>query len=268
MRIHSLKNIAAFAFAAAILACAGGDESVDDATTQDDPAATEVVGAETMEGAGDPDEVVTDDTPAEPGAGEDLPAEELDASSIAADLTGEAPALYRARFETSEGNFVVEVHRDWAPNGADRFYNLVRNGYFDGVRFFRVIDGFMAQFGINGDPEIAAELRTSTFQDDPVVEGNLRGRVTFAMSSLPNSRTSQVFINYTDNSRLDASGFAAFGEVVEGMEVVDALHAGYGEGAPNGAGPDQGMIQSQGNDYLDAQFPELDHVERATIIEP
>lgn len=186
---------------------------------------------------------------------------------VAADLQGTAPETYRAHFETSEGDFVVEVHREWAPHGADRFYNLVRHGYYDGARFFRVIEGFMAQFGIPGDPEVAAAVSSLPIPDDPVVQGNTRGRVTFAQASRPGTRTSQVFINFADNSNLDGSGFAAFGEVVEGMEVVDALHDGYGEGAPGGGGPEQGRIREEGNEYLEREFPELDYVVRATIVE-
>lgn len=186
---------------------------------------------------------------------------------VAADMEGTAPATFQARFETSAGEFVVEVHRDWAPYGADRFYNLVSNGYYDGVRFFRVIDGFMAQFGIPGDPAVAARMRELRIPDDPVAQGNTRGRLSFAMAG-PASRTSQVFINFVDNSRLDESGFAAFGEVVEGMDVVDALHSGYGESAPTGNGPQQGRIQEEGNAYLSQSFPQLDTVARASVIEP
>jgi len=183
----------------------------------------------------------------------------------APDMNMEAPPTYRARFETSKGAFVIQVHRDWAPIGADRFYNLVRNGYYDGVRFFRVIDGFMAQFGMNGDPLVTAQWRVATLQDDPVTQSNTRGTVTFAMTGQPNSRTTQVFINYGDNSNLDGMGFAPFGEVVEGMEVAASLYSGYGEGAPRGAGPDQGQIQGRGNEYLESEFPNLDYVVRATI---
>jgi len=183
----------------------------------------------------------------------------------APDMNIEAPPTYRARFETSKGDFVIEVHRDWAPIGADRFYNLVRNGYYDGVRFFRVIDGFMAQFGMNGDPLVTAQWRVATLQDDPVTHSNTRGTVTFAMTGQPNSRTTQVFINYGDNSNLDGMGFAPFGEVVEGMEVAASLYSGYGEGAPRGRGPDQGQIQARGNEYLEADFPNLDYVVHATI---
>ncbi|HUP51629.1 MAG TPA: peptidylprolyl isomerase [Longimicrobiales bacterium] len=189
----------------------------------------------------------------------------LDPTSAA--MTATAPDSYRVRFETTAGDFVVEVRRALSPNGADRFYNLVRNGYYEGVRFFRVIDGFMAQFGMHGDPQVTAAWRAAPIQDDPVAASNARGTVTFAMTGQPNSRTTQVFINYRDNSNLDAMGFAPFGEVVEGMDVIDQLHSGYGEGAPNGSGPSQAQIQAQGNEYLASEFPELDYIERATILE-
>jgi peptidyl-prolyl cis-trans isomerase A (cyclophilin A) len=189
----------------------------------------------------------------------------LDPTSAA--MTATAPDSYRVRFETTAGDFVVEVRRALSPNGADRFYNLVRNGYYEDVRFFRVIDGFMAQFGMHGDPQVTAAWRAAPIQDDPVAASNARGTVTFAMTGQPNSRTTQVFINYRDNSNLDAMGFAPFGEVVEGMDVVDQLHSGYGEGAPNGSGPSQAQIQSEGNEYLASEFPELDYIERATIVE-
>jgi peptidyl-prolyl cis-trans isomerase A (cyclophilin A) len=176
-----------------------------------------------------------------------------------------APAVFRARFETSEGNFVIEVHRDWAPQGADRFYNLVRAGYYDGVRFFRVISGFMAQFGIHGDPAVSAQWRARRITDDPVRQSNVRGAVSYAMAG-PNTRTTQLFINFGDNSRLDGSGFSPFGQVVEGMEVVDRLYAVYGEGAPNGRGPDQSRIQAEGNAYLERDFAELDYVRKVTLL--
>jgi len=178
-----------------------------------------------------------------------------------------APATFRARFETRKGDFVIEVHRDWAPLGTDRFYNLVRGGYYDGTRFFRVISGFMAQFGIHGDPQVSAAWRGARIPDDPVRQRNTRGAVSFATAG-PGTRTTQLFINYGDNSRLDGIGFAPFGRVVEGMEVVDRLHAGYGEGAPRGRGPDQGRIEAEGNAYLEREFPELDQIRRATIVAP
>jgi peptidyl-prolyl cis-trans isomerase A (cyclophilin A) len=179
-------------------------------------------------------------------------------------LTEKAPAVYKVRFDTSKGVFVVEVRRDWAPNGADRFYNLVKNGFYDDTRFFRVVSGFMVQFGINGDPSVSTPWRAATIKDDPVKQSNKRGYITFATSG-PDSRTSQVFINFADNSGLDRQGFSPFGQVVSGMTVVDALFSGYGEGAPSGRGPDQGRVQREGNSYLKKDFPNLDYVKKATI---
>lgn len=182
-------------------------------------------------------------------------------------MNQEAPATYKVKFETSKGDFVVQVHRRWASRGADRFYNLVKNGYYDEVRFFRVIDDFMVQFGINGDPAVNAVWKQASILDDPVRESNRRGTITFATSGR-NSRTTQVFINFKDNGPLDRQGFSPFGEVIDGMEtVVDELYSGYGEGAPRGAGPNQHQLQAQGNDYLVAEFPQLDYVKKATIIE-
>jgi len=179
-------------------------------------------------------------------------------------LTEKAPATYKAKFDTSKGVFVVEVTRDWAPNGADRFYNLVKNGFYDNVRFFRVISGFMVQFGISGDPKISAPWREARISDDPVKQSNKRGYITYAMAG-PNTRTSQVFINFADNANLDQSGFSPFGRIVSGMDVVDKLNAEYGEGAPRGRGPDQGRIQAEGNAYLNKDFGRLDFVKKATI---
>jgi peptidyl-prolyl cis-trans isomerase A (cyclophilin A) len=181
-----------------------------------------------------------------------------------ASLNERAPASYKARFDTSKGAFVVEVQRDWSPNGADRFYNLVKNGFYDGVRFFRVLDGFMAQFGINGDPAVSAAWRPARIPDDPVKQSNTRGHITYAMGG-PNTRTTQVFINYGDNSRLDRDGFSPFGRVASGMKAVDSLFNGYGEGAPSGKGPEQGRVQTEGNAYLAKAFPKLDFVKKATI---
>ncbi|MBK5198271.1 MAG: peptidylprolyl isomerase [Methyloceanibacter sp.] len=181
-----------------------------------------------------------------------------------ASLNEKAPAVYKVKFDTSKGVFVVEVHRDWAPNGADRFYNLVKNGFYDDARFFRVISGFMVQFGISGDSKVAAVWRDANIKDDPVKESNKRGNITFATAG-PNTRTTQVFINFGDNAGLDDQGFASFGKVVSGMEVVDALYAEYGEGAPRGQGPDQGLVQQRGNAYLEKSFPKLDFIRKATI---
>jgi peptidyl-prolyl cis-trans isomerase A (cyclophilin A) len=179
-----------------------------------------------------------------------------------------APATYKVNFDTSAGAFVVEVHRDWAPNGADRFYNLVKNGFYDNARFFRVISGFMVQFGINGDPSVNAALRNARIPRDPVKESNKRGYITFAMQGGPNgpdTRTTQVFINFRENANLDGIGFAPFGMVTKGMDVVDKLYAGYGEGAPGGNGPSQERLQSEGNAYLTKDFSKMDYIKKATI---
>jgi peptidyl-prolyl cis-trans isomerase A (cyclophilin A) len=179
-------------------------------------------------------------------------------------LNEKAPDTYKAKFDTSKGVFVIEVRRDWAPNGADRFYNLVKNGFYDNVRFFRVMPGFMAQFGISGDPKIMAAWRDARIKDDPVRQSNKRGFVTYATSG-PDSRTTQVFLNMGDNAGLDPQGFSPFGQVISGMNVVEALNGEYGDGAPRGRGPDQGRLQQQGNAYLATDYPKLDFVKKATI---
>ena len=181
-----------------------------------------------------------------------------------AELSEQAPATYKANLDTSKGAIVITVHRDWAPLGADRFFNLVKNGFYDDVRFFRVIPGFMAQFGIHGNPTVAAAWRPAQIKDDPVKQSNKRGFVTFATAG-PNTRTTQLFINFGDNAGLDKQGFAPFGEVTTGMDVVDKIYSGYGEGAPRGKGPDQGRTQSEGNAYLTKEFPRLDYIKSATI---
>lgn len=175
-------------------------------------------------------------------------------------LTETAPPVFRARFETSKGPFVIEVHREWAPIGADRFYNLVKNGFYDGTRFFRVRPGFMAQFGINGDPGIQNAWQRAFLRDDPVTKTNVRGLVSFTTEGRPQSRFTQIFINYGDNSRLDADGFAPFGEVVTGMGVIEKL---FSPGEPQ---PDQRRILREGNEYLQQEFPQLDYVKKATIV--
>jgi len=181
--------------------------------------------------------------------------------------TARAPEVFLADFTTTRGDFVVEAHRSWAPSGADRFYNLVKMGFYDDTRFFRAIPDFMVQFGIPGDPQVAAKWRTASIPDDPVTQSNLRGFLSFAQTGQPNSRTTQVFVCYENHSRLDASGFAPFGRVVRGMEVVDQFYKGYGEGAPNGSGPDQDRVQAEGNAYLDRDFPKLDRILRTRIVE-
>ena len=181
--------------------------------------------------------------------------------------TAGAPATFKVRFTTTKGAFDILVHRDWAPKGADRFFNLVKIGYFTDIAFFRAIEGFMVQFGVHGDPKVATAWRTSEFGDDPVKESNKRGRLTFATRG-KDTRTTQMFINFKDNAMLDGMGFTPIGEVDEtGMKVVDSLYTGYGEGAPRGQGPDQMLVQMQGNAYLKADFPKLDYLVKAEIVD-
>jgi peptidyl-prolyl cis-trans isomerase A (cyclophilin A) len=174
-------------------------------------------------------------------------------------LSEQSPAAFQVAFDTSKGRVVVDVHREWAPIGADRFYNLVKNGFFDDVRFFRVIGGQLAQFGMHGDPRVQDAWRDAVVQDDPVRHSNARGTVSFA-SRGPNTRTTQLFINLTDNRAYDRLGFAPFGEVVTGMDAADSLYAGYEER------PEQGLIDEEGNAYLTREFPNLDYIKKAAIL--
>lgn len=175
-----------------------------------------------------------------------------------------APDVYKVDLDTSKGPVVIEVHRAWAPLGADRFYELVKSGYYDGARFFRVLPGFMAQFGIAADPKTTAKWKDANLQDDPVTQSNTRGMVTFATAG-PNTRTTQMFINTANNARLDGQGFAPIGTVTSGMEAVDKFYSGYGEGAPQGGGPSQPLIEAQGNAYLEKDFPQLDYIKKVTV---
>ncbi len=201
-------------------------------------------------------------TPAQPPAS--APAPLLDPSYEI--WSRRAPEIFRVRFETSQGDFVVEAHREWAPQGVDRFFGLVVSRFFDDSRFFRVVAGFVAQFGIPGDPAVSAAWKQRTIPDDPVRQSNTRGTVAFAMTG-PDTRSAQLFVNLGDNSRLDAQGFAPIGRVASGMEVVDRLYSGYGEGAGGGMrGGRQGKILAGGNAWLDANFPKLDHLVRARIL--
>lgn len=185
----------------------------------------------------------------------------------AAVWTSPAPATFRVRIETTKGAFVVEAHRDWAPAGVDRFYHLVRAGFFDDSRFFRVRSGFIAQFGIPGVARVAQAWRDRTIPDDPVRRSNRRGFVAYAMTG-PNTRTTQLYINLADNSRLDAQGFAPIGEVVEGMDVVDRLNGEYGETSGGGMrGGRQDSLFAGGNRYLDRAFRRLDRLLRATVVQ-
>jgi len=176
-----------------------------------------------------------------------------------------APDTFRVRFETSAGDVLVEVIREWAPIGADRFYNLARNGFFDGNRFFRVLPGFIVQFGVSGVPDIQAVWNEQTLPDDPVRQSNLRGTLTYATAG-PDTRTTQVFINYADNPRLDELGFAPIGRVIEGLSVLRLLYSEYGETAPQGSGPLYQCMLSGGNAYLDRRFERLDSIVRASVL--
>lgn len=178
-----------------------------------------------------------------------------------------APDAFRVKLETTKGDVVILVNRSWAPKGADRFYNLVKIGYYENVAFYRVIKGFMAQCGFHGDPAITAAWSRERITDDPILQANTRGMVTFAMSG-PDTRTTQFFVNYADNSYLKEHGpFAPFGKIISGMDVIDSFYGGYGEGAPRGRGPSQSQIAGKGNAYLEQSFPKLDYINRATIVD-
>jgi peptidyl-prolyl cis-trans isomerase A (cyclophilin A) len=182
-----------------------------------------------------------------------------------ATLREKAPDTYDVKVTTTAGDFVIRVTRAWAPIGADRFYNLVRHRFFDGGSFFRVLPGFVVQFGLSPYPEVSKVWNQATIKDDPVVQSNHKGYVTFATAG-PNTRTTQLFINIGNNEGLDRMGFAAFGTVSNGMEVVEKLYSGYGEGAPQGQGPSQDLIQSRGRAYLEQGFPKLDSVKTAVVV--
>jgi len=180
-------------------------------------------------------------------------------------LNEKAPDTFKVKVDTTKGAFTVEVTRSLAPNGADRFYNLVKAGYFKDVPFFRVVPNFMAQFGMSGDPKLTAIWNHANITDDPVKGSNTRGMITFATAG-PNTRSCQFFINFKDNSQLDHQGFAPFGKVTEGMDVVDKLNGEYGDGPPWGKGPSQGEIEAEGNTYLKKNFPNLDYIKSATVL--
>jgi cyclophilin family peptidyl-prolyl cis-trans isomerase len=191
-----------------------------------------------------------------------LPSVAVPASALdPAKATEAPPDVFKAKFVTSKGDFVIEAHKAWAPLGVARFYNLVKMGFYNDTRFFRAVDGFVVQWGLHGDPAVTAKWTSANINDDPVVPGqsNVRGMVTFAKGG-PNSRTTQVFINYKDNTNLDAMGFPPIGKVIQGMDVVDQFYKGYGEK------PNQGLIHEKGNAYLNEAFPKLDYIREATIV--
>jgi peptidyl-prolyl cis-trans isomerase A (cyclophilin A) len=192
----------------------------------------------------------------------------LDKPSKSEDLpAADVPATFQAKLETTQGDVLIEVHRDWSPQGAARFYELVKIGFYDDCRFFRVIPGFMVQWGIHGDPKVMDKWRDNNIPDDRPTGENLQsnqpGMVTFAKAGFPNSRSTQVFVNYADNARLDEQGFTPFGKVLSGMEALEVLNSKYGENASK----QQGRIQHEGNVFLDKVFPGLDSIKRATLIE-
>lgn len=174
-------------------------------------------------------------------------------------LKAKAPETYKVKFTTTKGDVIIQVNRAWAPLGADRFYNLVKYGFYKDASFFRVVPRFVAQFGIPARPDVAAAWDHAYIVDDRVTQSNKRGTLTFATAG-PNTRTTQIFINFSDNAGLDSQGFAPFGEVVEGMDIVDKFFAGYGES------PDQGRITAFGKAYLDKSFPNLDRILTASIM--
>lgn len=178
-------------------------------------------------------------------------------------LQTEASDVFKVKFKCSNGEFVVECHKDWAPIGAAQFHKLVSEKFFDGNRFFRVVKGFVVQFGLSGDPSVNAKWKNGTIKDEPVRESNVAGTLTFAKSQLPNSRSTQIFINLADNKRLDAMGFSPIGKIISGMDVVQSLNGEYGE-SPTGR---QEEIRTLGNEFLDKFFPNLDFIESAQIVE-
>jgi peptidyl-prolyl cis-trans isomerase A (cyclophilin A) len=209
-----------------------------------------------------------------PLAAQDQSAAQKPAAHSAADpgllhpaaLNAKAPDVYEATFTTTKGDFVVQVTRSWAPNEADRFYNMVKHGYFNGVEFFRVVPGFVVQFGLTGSPAVNKAWENANIKDDPVTQTNAEGTITFAQTGSPNSRSMQVFINLTDNTRLDhfQQGFAPFGQITSGMDVVKSLYGGYGEATTE----HQDEITNQGNAYLEKNFPKLDSIKSAKITSP
>lgn len=210
------------------------------------------------------EEATSEEVAADPesgsGDGETAQAPETIAAYEEVAWAEEAPDVFRVKFETTAGPFVIESHEAWAPLGHERFYELCKIDFFDDTGFFRVVPGFVVQFGLAADPKLTAQYKSKTLQDDPVRKSNQRGKATFATSGA-NSRTTQLFINYGDNANLDDMGFAPFGEVVAGMENVESITSKYGEQ------PQQGKITREGTDYLRSRFPDLDFIEKVTLVE-
>jgi peptidyl-prolyl cis-trans isomerase A (cyclophilin A) len=247
-----MRKIIAYGISALLLASC-------DFKTEGKPAGSDKVGAITLTPNPTP-------KPSENGAALAPPKEgEAPGLRDPSQATEKAPDIYKVKFVTTKGDFEIEVTRSWAPNGADRLYNLVKVGYFTDIALFRNIAGFMVQFGISGDPSLNTIWRAARIPDDPVTQTNAPGNVTFATAG-PNTRTTQLFINHGDNNSLDRMGFAPIGKVTAGAEVISALYDGYGEGAPGGKGPDQSQLQRRGNTYLRESFPQLDYIKSASIL--
>ena len=204
----------------------------------------------------------------DPATRDEVPKKAPDAGSkpdpLPSSNVPQAPNNFSVKFVTTVGEFTIDATRDWSPRGVDRFHELVTKGFFNEVAFFRVIDGFIVQFGIHGDPDVGSKWRTARIADDEVKESNTRGAISFATGG-PDTRTTQMFINFRDNPNLDTMGFSPFGRVSKGMDVVDKIYK-TGEGAPHGQGPSQVRIHGEGNVYLKQEFPRLDYIQSATVV--
>lgn len=260
-----IRSIIACALVLAFWGCKGtpndGEAPADKAATEQAAEGEKATPEKAAEKAATAEEAAAPEKAAAPAKAAVNPAL-LDPSKA----TEQAPAEYTVELDTTKGKILIDVKREWAPIGADRFYNLVKMGYYTDVAFFRVIKGFMAQIGLHGTPEVTAAWRQANLKDDPVKQSNGRGFVTFATAG-PNTRTTQFFINFADNKRLDGMGFSPFAKIQDAsMEVVDSLYSGYGEGAPRGKGPAQGRIHREGNAYLKKDFPELDYIKSAKVV--
>lgn len=256
-------KIISIVLASCLLALVGCHRSEEPAFRPENTTPTPVQAPERREAEPVRPAAATEAPPAAPAVAEPVTAPASPALLNPAAATEQAPARYSVSLATTKGEVIIDVTRAWAPKGADRFYNLVKLGYLNDVAFFRVISGFMAQVGIHGDPAVNAAWRVAKIDDDAPTQSNTRGMVSFATSG-PDSRTTQFFVNFGDNANLDGMGFAPFGKVRD-MAPVDALYSGYGEGAPSGAGPMQMRVQTEGNRYLRAEFPQLDYIRTATI---
>ncbi len=256
-----MRNLAQFAIAALLVSAM--------ACNKEAPKPTEVA-APTADKPGEPVKAP------EPAAVAAVPAaapaadKPVDAAAALRDPTLaklSAPAEFKVKVSTTKGDFVLAIHKAWSPKGVDRFYNMVKIGYFQDLAFFRAVAGFMCQFGIHGDPTVNNVWKEASIDDDPPAnQSNLHYRITFAKKGIPNSRSVQFFINFKDNAMLDGMGFTPFGEVVEGKDVVDKVNTEYGEGAPGGNGPNQMRVQAEGNAYLKKDFPNLDYIKSVTLL--